>query len=172
VKIALAIIGTLAGIAVIVAVIGLSLPVKHEISREITLAAAPDAIYQTITDVAAFPNWRSNVKSVDIVRRNDPVTFRENGSDGSILFTIDESTRPSRVVMRIADRELPFGGSWTYELSPVKDGTTLRITERGEVYNVFFRFASRFIIGHQATIDTYLQDISTRFSAGTPEATS
>ena len=33
------------------------------------------------------------------------------------------------------------------------------ITENGEVYNPLFRFMSRFVFGHTATIDKYLEDL-------------
>jgi hypothetical protein len=35
----------------------------------------------------------------------------------------------------------------------------LRITEDGEVYNPVFRFVSRFVMGHTATMDKYLADV-------------
>jgi hypothetical protein len=37
----------------------------------------------------------------------------------------------------------------------------LRITEQGEVYNPVFRFVSRFVIGQNRTIETYLRDLGT-----------
>jgi hypothetical protein len=33
----------------------------------------------------------------------------------------------------------------------------VRITENGEVYNPLFRFVSRYVIGHNRTIDAYLR---------------
>jgi hypothetical protein len=35
------------------------------------------------------------------------------------------------------------------------------ITENGEVYNPIFRFVSRFIMGHTATLDAYLKSLTT-----------
>ena len=60
---------------------------------------------------------------------------------------------------------MPFGGTWTYELTPTAGGTSLRITEDGEVYNPVFRFMSRFVFTHHATIDTYLTDMGKRLGA-------
>jgi hypothetical protein len=37
--------------------------------------------------------------------------------------------------------------------------TTVSITEDGDVYNPVFRFVSRFFIGHEATITTYLANL-------------
>jgi len=69
-----------------------------------------------------------------------------------------ESIPPARLVTKIADK-LPYGGMWTYELAPDGPGTSLRITEDGEVYNPIFRFVSRFVMGHTATIDASLRDL-------------
>jgi hypothetical protein len=42
-------------------------------------------------------------------------------------------------------------------------GTELTITENGEVYNPLFRFVSRFIMGHAATIEKYQRDVAAHF---------
>jgi len=36
------------------------------------------------------------------------------------------------------------------------------ITEDGEVYNPFFRFMSRFVFGHAATLDEFVKNLDTR----------
>jgi hypothetical protein len=59
-------------------------------------------------------------------------------------------------VTHITDKALPFGGSWDYRLEPAGNDTRVTITENGEVYNPVFRFVSRFLMGHTATIDKYL----------------
>ncbi len=41
-------------------------------------------------------------------------------------------------------------------------GTRLTITENGEVYNPIFRFMSRFVFGHTATMDQFLSDLKKR----------
>jgi hypothetical protein len=79
-----------------------------------------------------------------------------------------ESTPPpgnatGRVVTRIADPKLPFGGTWTIEVTPVEGGTTLRITERGEVHNPIFRFMSRFIFGQTKSMEDYLGALGKKF---------
>jgi hypothetical protein len=93
--------------------------------------------------------------------------FREEGADGAILYEVDSAVPDRLLVTRIADRSLPFGGKWTYELIPSGDSTTLRITEDGEVYNPLFRFVSRFVMGHHATIDQYLGDLARKFGEST-----
>ena len=42
-------------------------------------------------------------------------------------------------------------------------GSVVTITEHGSVYNPVFRFVSRFIMGHTATIDGYLRALGRKF---------
>jgi len=72
-----------------------------------------------------------------------------------------------RLVVRIADPKLPFGGTWTYEITPAPEGSSLRIREDGEVYNPIFRFVSRFVVGYSGTIDAYLKSLGRKFSEQT-----
>jgi len=90
------------------------------------------------------------------------VSFRETSGGDDITFVMEIAEPGRRVVSRIADTNLAFGGKWTYELTPSADGTRLRITEDGEVYNPLFRFISRFILGHYSSIDLFMHDLERR----------
>lgn len=168
-KIVLIVLAVLVAVVVVVIAIGYSLPVKHSAVREVRLRQTPAAIFGVITDNRAAPSWRSSVKTVEVLPDSGGKRrFREIGSDGSILFEVERAVPDRQLVTRIADPSLPFGGSWTYDLIPDGDSTTLRITEDGEVYNAFFRFVSRFVMGHTRTIDRYLQDLTNRLGETSP----
>jgi len=132
--------------------IGALLPRQHTASRSIVLANSPAEVYATITNFAAAPSWRKDVQSVQIL---SPTRFRETGKHHAITYDVLEQT-PTRLVTRIADQNLGYSGTWTYSLTPEGQGTRLEIREDGEVSNLLFRFASRYVIGHTATIDKYL----------------
>ena len=159
-KITLIVLAVLASIALLVACVGWSLPVKHRASRQATYSATPEAVFDALTRVEDFPTWRSKVASVQLLDAVEGArSYRESGDDGSITYIVDEAIAGRRLVTRIADKALPFGGRWTYEIAPSGRGTTLRITEDGEVYNPIFRFVSKFVLGHNSTLDTYLTDL-------------
>ncbi|HEY2546243.1 MAG TPA: hypothetical protein VGI46_09275 [Candidatus Acidoferrum sp.] len=63
----------------------------------------------------------------------------------------------------LVQTKLPFGGTWTFEISPVASGATLRITERGYVTNPFFRFMSRTVFSQTATMESYLKSLARKF---------
>lgn len=165
-RIALRVLAVLFLILLVVVAVGFALPVKHRAVREARYSRSPSEIFALITDAKNFPAWRPSVKSVDILPDSGGrKRYREHGSDGEILYEVEESVPDRRLITRIADPSLPFGGRWRFDLIPSGDSTTLRITEDGEVYNPVFRFVSRFIMGHTSTIERYLTDVSERFGA-------
>ena len=166
-KIAIYVLVGLVALVLIVVLIGYMLPKGHVASREKTFNAPPDRVFAAISTPEDYPKWRGDVKSVDILPAVDgKPRFRENGSNGPILFQIDESVPGKKQIFRIADTTLAFGGRWIYELTPSGSGTTLRITEDGEVYNPLFRFMSRFIFGHASTIEAYMGSLERRLASG------
>ena len=157
-RIAILVAGVLVALVLLIVAVGYALPVAHVATREAHLAAPPDRVFAALRDVETFPTWRSDVKAVELLATTPALRWRERG-DNDITFEVEAMEPPRRLVTRIADRSLPFGGSWTYELSPEQAGTRLVITEQGEVYNPLFRFMSRFVFGHTATMDAYLEDL-------------
>jgi hypothetical protein len=77
-------------------------------------------------------------------------------------FVIVEQAPPRRLVTRVADPELPYGGTWTFELEPEESGTRLTITERGQIHNPIFRVIARFVFGYAATMESYLDELEAR----------
>ena len=161
-----AVIGLIAVIAALAVGVGYALPEKHVATGVAIIPAPPDSVWKTITEVSAYPQWRPDVKKVEIVRAAEGrVAWREESGGDLIPMEIVESTPPSRLVVRIASDSLPFGGAWTYELAPSGSGTRVQITENGIVYNPLFRFVSRYLMGHTKTIDDYLHALGKRHGA-------
>jgi Polyketide cyclase / dehydrase and lipid transport len=149
------------GILVFIVVIGWLLPKAHTVTREARFHQSPDTIWRTITDIDAMTAWRQGLKSVKhLPDQNGMPAWVETTDSGTIPFETVISQPPSKLVVRIADSKLPFGGTWTYEIIPADGGCTLRIREDGEVYNPVFRFLSRFVFGYTGTIDTYLRSLA------------
>lgn len=155
----------LVGLAALVALaVGLLLPREHVASGEVVVDAPAETVYAAIADVAAGPRWRSGVRAVEVLRTSEDgeIEYLERSDWGAIRF-LAHGTPPRRFESEIRGEDLPFGGSWTFELAPEGAGTRVRITERGFVANPFFRFLSRFVFGHESSIRRYLADLEHRF---------
>jgi uncharacterized protein YndB with AHSA1/START domain len=148
------------GAALTVAVVwtvGSLLPVGHVVSRTAVLDAAPESVYARISDVPGYPKWWSEVSRVETLPpQGGRARYREHMNGDPIVFEIVEAVPPRLFVSRIADPDLPFGGVWTFDLSPEGSGTRVTITERGEVRNPIFRFLSRYVFSQSATIESCL----------------
>lgn len=162
---AIAIVGALA------ALIGWRLPRSHRVSRERLLATPTDVLWRTLTDIEAFPTWRPDVKRVQrLPDRDGRTAWVEEGRSGKMTFVFERVDAPHILVSRIADPNLPFGGTWTSEIMPVPEGSRLTITEAGEIYNPLFRFAARFFFGYDGSINAYLSALDKKFGSGPPAA--
>ena len=155
----------LVSVVALVVIIGTLLPKSHVASRSSHLRHSPERVWALIS---GDQSWRPTVRRYEALPdRGGRRTWKETDSRGNVItFETVESLPPKRLVTRIADDKLPFGGSWTYEIEPRADGCDLAITENGEVYNPVFRFVSRFIMGHTATIVAYLEAIQKRLDEG------
>jgi hypothetical protein len=123
-----------------VLLVGRSLPVGHIASRTAAFHRSPEEVWAAI---------------------NDPALMSSRGV-GDVKFETVESVPPKLLVRRVVG-EKDFGGTWTCEIAPAASGSTLTITENGEVYNTFFRFVSRYIVGHHRTIDGTMSALRERF---------
>ena len=158
--VALIVVGSLVGLVLVLTGLGYLLPVAHTARSERTYTASADELYAAVANTAEYPRWRRGVKSVEsLPTREGKPSFRENGSNGPMTFVFDEVVPGSRIVSRIADTDLAFGGKWTYEFARAEEGSRLSITEDGEVYNPFFRFMARYVFGHERTMNDYLADL-------------
>ena len=154
-KTALIVVGVLMLLVLGVTAIGAMLPKRHVATRSATFKANPEQLFAL---VVGSQDWRPDVKSCELITENGKQFQRETSKHGqTILYELQQSRPPLSIQRRIATENLPYGGTWTYVIEPAKDGTQVRITEDGEVYNPVFRFVSKFIMGQTATMNVYLK---------------
>ena len=135
----------LAAIIAAIAAVGAMLPRAHKASRTLRLHRAPAEVWPVVTQTAQ----RSSVP-IDVL----------------------ESNPPHRLVTRVRETERNFGGTWTITIVPVvapspgsaQAASTVTITEDGWVANPIFRFMSRLVIGHHATMDGLLKQVAKTFN--------
>jgi len=125
--------GGLVLIVAIVAVIGSLLPRDHTAGRTLTIRRSPPEVWPVLTRTM-------NASSVPV--------------------DVLESDPPRRLVTRVNASEKMFGGTWTIAIAPAADGSTITVREDGWVANPIFRFVSRFVLGHHATMDGILKQVA------------
>lgn len=153
-KITFIIIGIVAAVIALVVVIGAMLPKHHIVTRSAFIKASPEQVFQLISGP---PDWRPDLKTYSVIEEGGKHIVRETDKHGqTVTYERIEYRQPTLLKTVIADRNLPFGGGWTWNVQPQNDGCLVTIIEDGEIYNPVFRFVSRFLIGYTRTIDDYL----------------
>jgi len=158
-------VGVLIAAVLVATAVGSLLPREHVATRTLTVRQPPLAIWRVITDFASQPQWHPEMKRAErLPDRNGHEVWQEEVSGMKIPFETIEVESPRRLVRRIASDDLGFGGVWEYSITPTTEGgCQLTITERGTVGNPLFRFLSKFVFGHTATMEKYLTALANKF---------
>lgn len=148
-----------------IAVLGARLPRGHVAVRSARYRQPVLAVWDAVADPLASASWRTDLRAVErLPDRDGRLVWREVARKGdSLTLELVNDEPPVRRVVRIADPDLPFGGTWTYGLASEGDGTRLTVTEDGEVPNPIFRFLARYVFGHGGTMESYLKLLGARF---------
>jgi hypothetical protein len=158
-KVAVVVIGGLLLVAVTVYVVGALLAKSHLVSRSALYRVPPERLFALIDGPQ---DWRPDItRSESLTDAAGRRLMRETSRDGNtVAYELQQSKPPVGLIRRIATENLPYSGTWTFSLVREGEGTRVRITEDGDVYNPIFRFVSRFIIGQHRTIDNYLRALA------------
>lgn len=119
---------------------GSRLPETHRATRAAVFHQSPEALWEAIVAPEKLPGWRSGIP-----------------------LTRVEEIPHQKLVMRIAGKDMPFGGTWVYEIAPESRGTRLRITENSEIYNTIFRAMTHYFFGYTRSMESFLQAVGRKF---------
>jgi hypothetical protein len=162
-------IGTVLGLIVFIVLVligvGTSLPVHHRSTCSADIAKPVDKVWEAVYDVQSSA-WRSGVARVDFPKPGAAVgdSWIEIDRYGnSVEYQRVSAERDRRLVVRVVGQSM-FGGQWTYQFSPLPNGTRVSIVEDGEIYNPIFRLVSRYVTGYAATMHAYLTDLGKHFN--------
>jgi hypothetical protein len=142
-------------------IVGTLLPREHSATCSVRLRASPRTLYDAIVDVGRATQWRTDLKKLEVLApRDGKPAWIEESSWGTLTYVREVDEPEQRVVTRIANDDLPYGGTWTYRLAREGEVTRLSITEDGFVEPAFFRFMSKVFFGHHATLESYLKALA------------
>lgn len=138
---------------------GSRLPEDHTATVSAVFPVTVETAWTAVTDFDGYPIWRSGVDAIERLPDMDgAVAWIETGRAGELTMMIVEASRPARFVTQIVGEEA-FGGTWTFEITEEGPGSRVTITEDGEIYNAFFRFMARYVIGYDSTMERFLEDL-------------
>ena len=158
-RIILGLTAVLALAVLVLYVAGSRLPREHHSQVTLILRANRATVWTALTDYAAMPRWWPAVKAVRMEKLPDgtELTFNLDRHGEEIPFRTVEVRPNEKLVRMIANDQLPFGGTWTYELADGEGGgTRLTLTEDGFVNPPVFRAMAKWFFGLDMTQRDYL----------------
>src|SRR5688500_15622190 len=84
-----------------------SRPQRHRAARAGRLSDRPDTVWGLITNFNGYPEWRSDVSSVETVESGGAPTWREVSNNDRITYEAVVWEAPTHLVAKIADKGLP-----------------------------------------------------------------
>jgi uncharacterized protein YndB with AHSA1/START domain len=147
---------------------GARMPRKHRSQMTATLRASRAAVWAAITDYAAMPAWWPAVKAVRTEELADGtrLTWNLDRHGQEVPFRTGESHPPEKLVRVIATEQLPYGGTWTFELADaLGGGTQLTLTEDGFINPPIFRAMAKWFFGLDATPRDFLAHLEKHLAA-------
>jgi uncharacterized protein YndB with AHSA1/START domain len=157
-KIFLLVLGTSVGLTVLAGLffylVGRAEPERHKATLSFTLSKPRPVVWAALTDYAALPTWWPAVKAIRFETRADGevITWNTDRRGQVIGFRTVEERAPARLVREIVGDDLPFGGTWTYELTEQNGATQVTLIEDGFIKPPFFRGIAKFFLKPDATM--------------------
>ena len=162
-RILVIILASLLGLIALVFVCGMLVPANHLASRSIHLDKSREEVWLTVSDFEHYSTWAPMVTGTKrLPDENGHAVWQLEGK-WAMPMALDLVETPRQLVTRIADPKLPFGGTWTWDLTPENGGTRVVITEHGVIRSPIFRLLSRFVFGYTSTMDAYLAALAKHF---------
>ncbi|MBL8020880.1 MAG: SRPBCC domain-containing protein [Leptospirales bacterium] len=169
-------VGLVLGIVIgifIIAILGLylygrSLPADHTASVSREYPVSRSLVWKLITTYPEIPTWWPDVKSIETETRPDGtvVSWNLDSHGNRIPFITAEEIFEKKLVRKIASDDLPFGGTWTFELeSTGPSQTRLSIREDGFVKPPLFRAMGQLFIGQDTTLKSFASALATKTAA-------
>jgi len=145
-------------------ILGRRVPQAHVATARARYAQPPARVWEAITNMMMAPNWRSGMRQVErLPDRDGHQVWVEVRRRGRLPLEFEVVEPERQLITRTLGEKLAFGGSWKFVLEPDGDGSTLTITEDGEIYSPTLRFFSRYVFGYEATMRRYLRDLGKKF---------
>lgn len=128
---------------VVMAMVGAGMPLRHVVTRRMSFAAPPERVWSALLSIRQLPVDRSDLRAIDQGTATVPPSAIEVvGTPVKIEY--DTFRPPRTLVVKTAEPDVAYGGTWTFELElETAQITRLTVTEEAEVRGRLLRFAVR-----------------------------
>lgn len=158
-KIALIIIAV---IIILPLAVGMLLPSKRVFTKTAEFKSSPQQIWDIITNIKGQEQWRSDVKSIEIIStKKGAEKWTEIPKKGRpITFQVKTYQEPNRYDIEIVDTSI--SGYWEGRIKEVNGTTKVECKEIIHVNNPYFRIVSYLFVDLNEIMDIYMANLKNR----------
>ena len=142
---------------------------EHRVQVRVRFVRPLNEVWKTLSDIKAQTDWNKSLDSVTLESEN-PEIWAENYSGRVLRMETVERVENQRLVRRLVGDDLPFGGTWTYELKNLGGETLLTLTEEGHIKNPMFRFRAHSVCGLNSSLKAAVEALETRLGKAAEES--
>jgi len=138
---------------------GRRLPLEHRAVASGRVEASQDVVWRLVDHPATYVAWRTGLIKVS-VQPGDEHCWIETSRSMEVTLCVVEEVPKVRKVVRIGGNEMRFGGTWTYELTPLgPDATEVTVMENGFVNPPLWRFVGHYVMGEATNARQFVADL-------------
>lgn len=155
----------IAGILILLFIIGLLLPDERTATSECYYNASPEKVYNVLTNNTDY-GYRSDLKEIVIIEEKDGVeVWDEVAKNGSVIRFRTARKVPYSLYEFDIIKGNGFTGHWKAELKETSTGGTHYIsTETIRMKNPFLKVISRLFFNIEKFMQTYQNDLRVKLS--------
>ncbi len=155
----------LALLALVLHLIGSSLPAEHRLVCTLRLNQPPDPVYALIADLNAWPTWDTGVTGVDTLpSRNGHDCIRMRMGRNRMILERTRNEPPRIHEMTIADEGAGiFSGAWLHEITPDGSGRLVTLTETARIGPTIPRAMARTLADPALYLKRHFKRIAAHF---------
>lgn len=148
-----------------VLVYGATVPTQHRAASMARFGQSRQDLWAALADFPGQAAWRADVDRVEPLPERDgrPVWLFHTGHGSFPCMVTEVEEGRLLTVTTPPDAELPWSGSWTWQISGADGGHAVTVIEDGEIHNPFFRGLTALVFGYHATMDEFLVELGRKF---------
>ena len=134
---------------------------EYETKQCLKLPVSADQIMQMLADVETYPQWKKNLKKIEILKKNeDVILFREHYFTKKITYELNRYSDKMMLTLNLVKADFPLQCNWVFQCKNTvgHDGCELEISEHQKILS-FWAKGVVYFIGHDYILHELIRNI-------------
>jgi hypothetical protein len=149
---------------VLVTLVGAGMEAEHVAHGSRLFGAPPERVWSALLSIRQLPLDRSDLRNIESASEKDRVPESIEVMGSPVKIEAPTQRPPAELVVTTVERDLPFSGTWTFQLAPEVNGTRLTIVEAATIRSRPLRFFVKTILGEDVLMEGIFRAVKRKLS--------